>query len=205
MTAFRQWIPAPRSPIVRLAALVGALLFLPGMIPQAQAGFIGPFAPANFELLNENADGTAAVSEDGLSLVLTGGNNGTGIGGTTDFIAMVAFSALVEFQFLYSTSDEPGFDHAGYLLDDMFLRLADRNGEFGKVRVALTQGQFFGFRVATDDNTGEPGVLSITSLQTVTGVPEVSTSPLMLTGLSSFLIARRWWRQTRPCKESKNK
>jgi hypothetical protein len=205
MTAFLQWVPTPRNPIVRRAALASWLLFFPGMVPHAQAGFIGPFAAGNFELLNENADGLAVVSEDRLSLVLTGGNNGTGIAGTTDFVTMIAQSVLVEFGFLYSTNDEPGFDQAGYLLDDIFLRLADTNGESGKVRVALTQGQFFGFRVATDDNTGEPGVLSITSLQTVTGVPEVSTSSLLLTGLSSFLIARRWWRQTRPCKESKNK
>src|SRR5262252_4296042 len=86
-----------------------------GLAPQANAAFVGAYALGNFTLLNQNADGTAVTMDGGLSVVLTGGNNGSGLQGYADLFITAAGTGTVQFQYSYFSLDDPSFDAAGYL------------------------------------------------------------------------------------------
>jgi hypothetical protein len=126
--------------------------------PSAHAGFVGPYDYNLFTVTNTNADGFAFMQDGGQTLVLTGGNNGSGLAGATDFWIVMPLSGLVSFSFTYSSADAPTFDRAGFLANDAFSALGDTDGAFGTAQLSIMAGSRFGFRVATDDNTGEPGV-----------------------------------------------
>jgi hypothetical protein len=167
-------------------SLSGALGFGLALTPQAQASFIGVYTPNNFTLLNTNADGFATSPDGGLSVVLTGGNNGSDLAGTTDFFIVASASGSVQFSWSYSACDQlnicddPGFDFAGYLLNNTFNQLAD-SALAGSKNFTVNAGDTFGFRVGTVDNTGEPGVLTISGFSAPgsTSVPEPGTAALM--------------------------
>src|SRR5450755_2497581 len=73
---------------------------------QAQAGPIGAFQ--NFSLTNSTfANGTAESFDGGLSLLFTGPNDGSGEPGSTDLIATVESAGLFQFDYLYSSLDDP--------------------------------------------------------------------------------------------------
>ncbi len=174
------------------------------ILPTAHAGFIGDYAPVNFQLTNNDANGFASFTNGGLSLVLTGGNTGSGLSGTTDLTITATGTGLVVFDYFYSSLDYPGFDSAGYLLNDTFIQLASVNGICGMtlcpatVQFAVTTGGEFGWRVATADNTGEPGVLTITSFSAPTGaagVPEPGTMPVLVSLGGAGLVAGEWRRR----------
>ena len=65
-----------RLPIQLCSLVLAAIGFL---APSAHAGFVGPYSLGNFTLLNTNADGSASTLDGGLSVNLTGGNNGSGL------------------------------------------------------------------------------------------------------------------------------
>lgn len=148
--------------------------------PQAEAASI-PCPLDVFTLVNSNSDGTAVSPDGGVSVILTGGNNGSGLAGTTDLLAMAVGAGTIEFQYTYSSVDAPGFDWAGYLIGDQFTQLADTNGQFGTATFSVAGGDTFGFRVGTFDNTTEPGVFAISDFSTpASSVPEPSAWRLVL-------------------------
>jgi PEP-CTERM motif len=158
----------------------------------AQAAFTGPYAFNQFTLTNTNADGVAITPDGGLSIVLTGGNNGSALPGTTDLVTVAAGTGAVQFHYSYSSLDFPGFDFAGYLLGAAFTQLADTDGQSGTAMFAVNSGQKFGFRVGTADNTGEPGILTISSFTAPAGtasVPEPGTAPMLLLAMAGAAIA----------------
>src|SRR5262249_28187490 len=150
-------------------------------LPQAKASFIGTYDLSNFTLTNTNADGSAMTPDSGLTLVLTGPNNGSDLAGTTSLTISAAASGLLQFSYSYSSLDTPEFDFAGYILGATFIQLADTDGQSGSISVPITAGQTFGFRVGSLDNTGEPGVLTISNFNAPSNVPEPGTLPLALT------------------------
>jgi hypothetical protein len=146
--------------------------------------------PADFTLVNTNADGSAAIGTD---IVITGGNNGSGLYGTTDLVAIAPTTGLVTFQYFFTTLDidfDTGatFDGAGFLVADVFtpfdplFSLAPVPYSFN-----VSAGQSFGFRVETQDNTGEPGILTISQLS----VPEAVPEPRF--GVIVFLVTSGWF------------
>lgn len=153
----------------------------------AEAAFIGPYDPINFVLTNMNSDGFAEFRPNG-SLVLTGGNNGSGNPGTTNFLVSAAGTGLVTFNFSYSSLDAVLAEVVGYMIGSSFTLLADRDGTARPVPVsfAVTAGQTFGFRITTDDNTGEPGILTVSDFTAPagSGVPEPSTWISVAAGLA---------------------
>jgi hypothetical protein len=174
------------------------------LAPQAHAGFVGPYALGNFSLINTNADGTAVTNDGGLSVILTGGNNGSGIGGTTDLTITAAAGGVVHFQFSYSSLDDPAFDTAGFLLDGAYTQLAGTSGQTGVGNFVVAAGHTFGFRVETLDNQAEPGVFTVsdfTAPAATAGVPEPATWFLGFTALAAFGIARRRASAIRAVKE----
>ncbi|MDQ6676179.1 MAG: hypothetical protein M3Z09_02665, partial [Acidobacteriota bacterium] len=66
-----------------LFVLLSSVVVAPG----ASASFIGGYDPSHFKLTNTNSDGTVDTSLVPLSITLTGGNNGSGLAGSTDYTA----------------------------------------------------------------------------------------------------------------------
>jgi hypothetical protein len=167
---------------------------------------VGPYALGNFSLVNVNADGTAVTNDGGLSVIIIGGNNGSGLAGTTDLTIAAAASGAVQFQFSYSSADDPTFDEAGYLLDGVYTRLAGGFGDpaTGTANFAVLAGHIFGFRVATFDNQFEPGVFTIsdfTAPAATSGVPEPATWTLGFAAIAAFGFVRRRIHPTRLMEE----
>jgi hypothetical protein len=183
-----------------------ALLFLitsAAFPQQAKAGFIGDYAVNLFTVTNMNGVGSVSSPDGGASLLISGPNDGSGLNGFTDVTITVAKSGLIQFQYTYSSLDLPGYDFAGYLLGTVFVPLADENGQSATVLVPVTQGQLFGFRVGTLDNTGEPGILTLTdfSAPTIAGgstspVPEPgSLSLLLVAGTAAIVCRGKHWKE----------
>lgn len=177
----------------RLPVCFSLVLLLAAVAPRAEAGFIGAYAFSNFNLANTNANGFAALNLDG-SLAIVGGNDGSGIPGMTDLSLIAPASGTVSFNYAYSSLDFPGYDFAGYFTDS-FTFLANSDGAFGSATFLATAGQQFAFRVSTLDNTGEPGVLTISNFNgpNATGgdVPEPSTLLSAALGLAVWAATRR--------------
>lgn len=177
-----------------ILVLWGALGLGFALTPAAKAGFIGDYALSQFTLANTNADGFAVSQNGGSSILLTGGNNGSDQPGTTDLITAAAGAGTVQFQYSYSALDFPGFDFAGYLLGGAFTQLADTDGQSGTTMFTVSPGQPFGFRVGTLDNTGEPGMLTISNFSAPSGtgaVPEPGTGTTMLLAAAAAIAVQR--------------
>lgn len=147
-----------------------------------RAGFVGSYAIGNFTLTNIAADGSAFSPDAGSTLVLTGGNTGSGIPGITSFFVNAVALGLVSFDYSYQSEDNPTFDRAGYLLAGIFTVLADTNGQSGSATFSVSTGQQFGFFVETDDNQFGPGILTVTNFAAPDRVtiPEPSSFLLLL-------------------------
>jgi len=153
------------------------------LIPTSQAAAIFDLAQNGFTLTNTNADGSVIKQTTGF--IITGGNNGSGQPGTTDLVALATGTGMVQFQYSYASLDLPTFDFAGYLLNNSFFSLADTDGQAGKSMFPVSAGQSFGFRVGTADNTGEPGILTVTS--GASPVPEPGTGSMLFAALIVIL------------------
>ncbi len=160
----------------------------------ASQAFAGPvtFSSLQWTLDNQNADGTAVVSNAGLTLTLTGGNNGGGLEGNTDLVTTAAAGGTVSFDFSYSSLDPtPGFDIAEYLIQATSVQFADTDGQSGNISFSVNAGDTFGFRMATVDNEGEPGILTVTDFSAPgNATPEPGTAGLMLVGVVLVLAVR---------------
>ena len=172
-----------------------SVLFLGGALAQpSRAAFIDGYALHHFTLTNVGADGSVTTPDGGLSIVITGGNYGTGLSGWTDLTIAALGSGILTFDYWYSSLDLPGYDWAGYLLGGFFVPLADSDGQSGTVAVPVSSGQLFGWRVATLDNTFEPGLLTLSAFSAPAGgapVPEPGSWMLMLAGMAGAVVVRR--------------
>jgi hypothetical protein len=162
------------------------------LVPSARAGFITPYAFQNFTLTNSTfADGSASAP-DAATLILIGPNDGSGLAGSTDLTVDSVSMGSVHFDYLYTSLDLPGFDYAGFTLDGVFYQLADTSGDSGTVAFPVVLGDTFGFRVASGDNQGEPGILSITNFDVPVQAPEPGGFLLTVLGAAIFGAAK--WR-----------
>jgi hypothetical protein len=171
------------------ALFLGCALALP-----ARGAFIDGYALENFTFTNLDADGSVISPDGGLSIVLTGGNSGSGAPGWTGLTIAALGSGAVTFDYFYSSVDFQGFDSAGYLLGGAFVHLADMDGQSGTVIVPVSAGQIFGWRVATLDNQGEPGILTLSAFSAPAGgapIPEPGAWMLVLAGIGAAAAARR--------------
>jgi hypothetical protein len=166
----------------------------------SQAGFIGYYAPDNFSLVNNNADGFVTTPGDGSSITITGGNNGSGFEGTTDFLITAPQDGLVIFRYLFTTLDSPdpdlGFlDVPGFVVNDNFMPFSQLLSTDPVMSAAFVfAGDQFGFRVYTYDNTGEPGIVTISDF-TAPQPPEAPTpEPNLGVALGAALAAGAAWR-----------
>ncbi len=201
----RLLLHANRSKFLRApGAIRWTATFILALASHANAAFIGVYAPGNFKLINtptcggDILNGSAATPDNGNTVVLTGSNSGSGCAGTTDLLTGAQAAGNVQFSYSYSSLDSPGGDFAGYLRGSTFTQLADTNGQSGAVSFPVSNGQSFGFRVGTTDNTGEPGVLSISNFSapgSVSAVPEPGTTGMAFAGaLAIFISKKRFYR-----------
>lgn len=96
------------------------------------------------------ADGTATYNPFAPdTATVVGGNNGSNSAGFSVLAVQVTEDVTVTFDWSFTTTDDPGFDDPGYIVDDTFIPLT---GSSGNQTVVLTAGQLFGFGTATDDN-----------------------------------------------------
>jgi hypothetical protein len=162
--------------------------------PQAKAGFLDTYPLTQFTLTNSPSFvlTNGSVKMVGTTIVLTGGNSGSGEAGTTDLLTTAVAAGLIQFDFSYASLDVRQFDSAGYLLNGVFTQLADTDGESGMAQFAVTLGESFGFRVATADNQFEPGILTISSAAANT--PEPATGPAALLVLGGILAGAKMFR-----------
>jgi len=152
---------------------------------------------SGFTLTNTNADGMVTTLPDDSGFTLTGGNNGSGLVGETDFAIPSPGSFTVSFLYAYSTLDFPFFDHAGYQVGGVQVLLAEMDGDSGSATFAVSPGQSFGWWIVTDDNLGEPGVLDVSRI-TYTGsvsavVPEPHAFLLFALGIILLRVLREPW------------
>lgn len=174
--------------------LLGVLLMVLALHPRpAHAAFVGLYDPANFTSTFLNSDGTA-VLDGGGALVVTGGNNGSGDPGTFRFLIQATLAGMVSFNWSYLTLDTPNVDSGGYHLAGNYFMLGDLDGLSGSVSFNVGVGDWFGFQMETSDNTGEPGVLTISNFNApVSGavIPEPGTWMLGVAGLAALAAGAR--------------
>ena len=197
-----------QSPFALLLVAVFTLL----LTSPVHASFIDAYAFSNFTTTNFQADGGAVTWDGGLSVIITGGNLGDGSEGTTDWLMQSVATGTVSFDFYYASLDFPGMDYAGYLVDGNFEPLGNVDGTTGSGSFDVVLGDLFGFRVGTLDNTGEPGVLTVSNFSgpEPSGpgggdppVPEPGTGPILLTAIVTAAFYLRV-RRARGCKEHKS-
>ncbi|CAO5042838.1 PEP-CTERM protein-sorting domain-containing protein [Microcystis aeruginosa] len=156
------------------------------------SGFQTPYAPINWTFTNSNADGFVDTGGAPASISLTGGNNGSDSSGTTDYTTTAAAAGTVTFDWNYSSADSPPWDGFGYLLNGSFSFLTDSPSN-GTSTFNVLAGDSFGFRIATADNLGGRGSVTISNFSAPApvpaSVPEPSTvlSLLVLGGLGAGL------------------
>jgi hypothetical protein len=163
-------------------------------------GFQTPYAPINWTFTNSNADGSVNTGGAPASISLTGGDNGSGSSGTTDYTTTAAAAGTVTFDWNYSTPDDDvAFDPFGYLLNGSFIKVTNDGGNVvqnGTSTFNVLAGDSFGFRIFTNDNTSGRGSVTISNFSAPglmapppTSVPEPSTvlSLLVLGGLGAGL------------------
>jgi hypothetical protein len=182
--------------------------------PVKAGSFTGSYDLSNWTLIDTNADGFAMTPDAGLTLILTGGNNGSGSPGITDFVINAPAAGLVQFNWSYTSVDATSpvcgplgnrpCDDGGYLLGGAYTELADDTTWMttgsGMVSFAVTSGQSFGFQVDTADNGGEPGILTLTDFSGPVGTdaPEPGTVSVVLGLGATMALARRRKRRSGP-------
>lgn len=167
--------------------------------PDAKAGFIGPYSPNLFSLVNSGGGTSGGVSTangfadfpDVETLILYGTNDGSGKPGNTDLTIASAGNGLFHFMYVFNTFDLPTYQYGGYIDHLGFHQLADTDGMSGSITVPVVAGEVIGFRAGGDNQSGLPGVLTITDFSAP--VPEPGTLQLLLVGVaaSAVLVYRR--------------
>ena len=83
------------------SATLGIMSTLPS---QATAfSFTGDFEPSKWTLTNINADGSVDTTNAPLGIILTGGDNGSNLPGTTDWTISINSASEISFDWSYFT------------------------------------------------------------------------------------------------------
>lgn len=208
-----------------LFTFLGALGIYLALSQSARADFVGNYAVSDFTLTNSaypaSSNGSAVSNNGGLSVVITGGDSGSGLPGSTYWTIEALTSGMVEFDWSYTPSQtglgcglnfQGPCDDAGYVLGQSgqtlqqdlsepggltFVDLgSDPNQSSGVTSFAVTAGQIFGFEVDTY-NQGLPGTLTISNFSPPdpSPTPEPTMPAVIVLSMCAILLAR--WRVIR--------
>jgi hypothetical protein len=184
-------------------ALIGSLsltaLSLAFAAPAEAVGLDGIYNVSNWTTTVTNGgDGSVNTGGAPASIALTSSNNDIGPS-NVDFTIAAAASGLVSFNWSYLTSDEdgPGFDPFGYLLNGSFFQLTDDEGldsQSGSTSFAVTTGDIFGFRAASNDSEFGSATTTITGF--AAPVP-LESDALPIVGSTLLMAGGLWWKRKR--------
>ncbi len=159
-------------------------------------GFTGPFNVANWNFATTD-NGSVNTAGAPASIVLTGGNSGSGNDSTTDFTIQVAKDTTISFSWDYETLDDDAFyDPFGYLLGTgplLFTQLTVDGSDApqsGMASVFVQAGEFFGFRGFSIGSEFGAGITTIDDFQ-ATSVPEPGALALVSLALLAAAATRR--------------
>lgn len=141
--------------------------------PQPVSGFTGPFAPANWTVI-ENDGGSVDISANTMTLETADGG-GFCFGGSSQFATIaVPFDGLLSFDWDYSTIDAPFFDQFIAVIDAAgnITTLVDidsgPNNQSGSVTdVPVTAGSILVFEAFSTDCILGPAIIDITNFSYV--------------------------------------
>ena len=203
-----KWLNVRGSALILCTALLIALV----ATQEAKADFVGVYAIGNFTVTNTDnggkpsgTQGSASTSDNGVTVLFTGSESGSGLPGTTDWFIDAAASGTVSFDWSFTTQDIPGFQSGGYLLNNVYTQLSDGSGISdsmpnitGQVSFNVTQGEQFGFEMDTLDNQFFSGLMTISDFSAPTAsnigaVPEPSMPALILL-LAAVTALVKWFR-----------
>ncbi|MBG1264672.1 PEP-CTERM sorting domain-containing protein [Nostoc commune] len=144
----------------------------------AEAAFVGAYEPANWTLVNTEADGLVNISDSPEQIQLFSANNGSGEPGTTDYLVKAVTAGAVNFTWNYSTDDDYAlYDRFSFVnngdITDIFSDIV-RTGQ-GTYTTTVAGGDVFGLRLDTRDNIGGRGNVTISNFNAPVPVPEPST------------------------------
>ena len=167
--------------LAKIGGGVAVLVCLTGVESANAFDFSGIYAPANWTLTNSSADGTVDTSGAPSSIALTGGNNGSFDPGTTDYTITASSNDTISYDWIYNTPDS-GFDDFVRLLNGTPTNFADTDGQSGTDSFAVSPGDIFGFRIATDDNGFGAGTVTISEAATPVPFEADSTMGIFVLG-----------------------
>jgi len=163
--------------------------------PAYALGFTGDYAPSNFTLTNDSADGFVNTFGSPNSISITGGNNQSDFSGLTSYLTTAAANGLVSFNWNYTTQDRDGssFDPFGYILNGTFSQLTTNGlsgSQSGDTSFSVALGDSFGFGVQTRDNLLGSSSAAISNFSASTAVPTPALLPGLI-GLGVGMLRKR--------------
>ena len=150
----------------------------------------GNWTLTDFGGLPGSSGAGTAISPDAGTIILTGINDGSFVPGWTELAILAAGNGTFQFDYSFSTPDDPHYQFAGYLLNGSLTRLADEDGH-GSVSVPVLSGELIGFYAGGDDQGGLHGTLTITGFSAPLPVPEPGAFGLLLM-VCVVAAAARW-------------
>jgi len=120
-------------------------------------GFNDNYAPSNWAFLNTNSDGNIDTTNAPNSIVLTGGDNGSGNSGNSSYSILCAIETTISFDWNYATTDyASSYDFPQVLVNGVamaFDNFSLETTQSGTMEVIIPAGETFGFNMFTTDNS----------------------------------------------------
>jgi hypothetical protein len=135
-------------------------------------GFLNDFATSNWNFINTTSNGNINTSSAPASITITGGDDGSGSSGTSEWTITVLNSGTISFNWSYSTLDwDPSYDYpqignngaftvpAGF--DNSGTGAINQSGTSGNITVVA--GTVFVLQMFTADNTLGAGTFTVSN------------------------------------------
>lgn len=162
------------------------------MASTAHAAFVGHYDFANWTKLVDGGSIDTGSLPNAVGFVSN--NNWTDQYSQQDYIIDAVTDGVVNFNWFYTTADNDGsqFDPFGYVLNNNFFQLSVDGlfeDQFGTVAFNVSQGDIFGFRMASLDSGYGAATATITHFSAPTPLPAAMW--LMAAPLFGLLSKRR--------------
>ena len=184
-----------KASFIGLAGVAFSSLTMALSDPAQAAGFVTPYAPANFTTTTNNSNGFVDTTGAPASITLSGGSNSSGSPGSTRYLTTAAATGPVSFDWIYQSVNDPSQHRFGYVLNGIFNQITNDNDGYqeGLTSFNVTAGDSFGFQINTVDNYQGRASATISNFNGPTGDPTVVPTPALLPGLIGMGVAA--WRK----------